>query len=72
MQNNIPYGEHSYVKVLGVPHFESVHEGVKVELNSVDLTEFSNGVLATVKIRQFTSSDLIIPSLALFSFVMLY
>ena len=68
----IPYGEHSHVKVLGVPHFELVHEGVKVELNSVNLPEFSYGVLATVKIRQFTSSDLVIPSLALFSFVMLY
>ena len=28
-------------------HFELVHEGVKVKLNSVDLTEFSYGVLAT-------------------------
>ena len=70
--DTIPYGEHSHVKVLGVPHFELVHEGVKVELNLVNLTEFSYGVLATVKIRQFTSSDLVIPSLALFSFVMLY
>ena len=68
----IPYGEHSHVKVLVVPHFELVHEGVKVELNSVDLTEFSRGVLATVKIRQSTSSDSVIPSLALFSFVMLF
>ena len=58
--DTIPYGEHSHVKVLGVPHFELVHEGVKLELNSVNLTEFSYGVLATVKIRQFTSSDLVI------------
>ena len=28
-------------KVLGVPHFESVHEGVKVKLNPVNLTELS-------------------------------
>ena len=26
---------------LGVPHFKSVHEEVKVTINSVDLTEFS-------------------------------
>ena len=35
----------------GVTHFESVHEGVKVELNSVDLTEFSEGVLVTAYLR---------------------
>ena len=33
-------GEHSNVIFLGVPHFYSVHEGVKVKLNSVNLTEF--------------------------------
>ena len=27
--------------VLGVPYFELVHEGVKVKLNSVNLTEFT-------------------------------
>ena len=31
---------HMYT-VLGVPHFELVHEGVKVKLNSVNLTEFT-------------------------------
>ena len=30
---------------LGVPHFESMHKGVKVKLNSVNLTEYSLGVL---------------------------
>ena len=34
-------------KCLGVPHFELVYEGVKVKLNSVNLTEFSQGVLVT-------------------------
>ena len=35
------YREHSHVKVLGVPRFELVHEGVKVKLNPVDLNESS-------------------------------
>ena len=41
------YGEHSHVTFLGVPHFELVHEEVKVKLNSVDLTELRQGFLVT-------------------------
>ena len=33
---------------LGVPHIDLVHEGVKVKLNSFDLTEFIYSVLVTV------------------------
>ena len=38
--DTIPYRDHSHVKKIGVPHFESVREGVKLKLNEVDLAEF--------------------------------
>ena len=44
--------------VLEVTHFKSVHERVKVKLNSVDITKFNQGVLATDNNELYTYSQI--------------